>query len=267
MTAERARLIERRDVVRRDLLELAVQRETGEVASDTADRLRRTYEAELDALDSAIADLPEEDLEHSSQTLEPGEERARLSWRKVVGALLFIGVVATAFVLLAHNAEDDNGQPVVASPGNLTVDPESVSNEEMEAVVAANPKINGMRMALADRYFAAEELGSALDHYLIVLENDPTPDEESKALARIAWIAYRTDLPEAAEQYARSSLDVDPNNAEAKLYIGFITFYGLGDAETAIPQLEAALEIPNLSNNVISQIEDALVEARGSGTP
>jgi len=266
MTSERARLIERRDVVRRDLLELAVQRETGEVASDTAERLRRTYESELDALDSAIGELPDEEPEPSYEEPPTADRGFRLSWRRVVGALAFIGVLVVAFVLVANNA-NDTGQPVGASPGDLTVDPASVSNEELEAVVAANPKVNGMRMALADRYFAAEEFGSALDHYLILLDNDPSPDENSKALARIAWIAYRTGLAEAAEEYARSSLEVDPNNSEAKLYIGFITLYGLGDAEAAIPQLEAALEIPNLSDNVISQIEDALVEARGGETP
>jgi tetratricopeptide (TPR) repeat protein len=267
VTSERARLIERRDVVRRDLLELAVQRETGEVASDTAERLRRTYESELDALDSAIEELPDEEPERSYEEPPTSTGRgSRLSWRRVVGSLVFIGILVVAFVLVSNNA-NDTGQPVGDSPGDLTVDPASVSNEELEAVVAANPKVNGMRMALADRYFAAEEYGSALDHYLILLENNPSADEESKALARIAWIAYRTGLAEAAEEYARSSLEVDPNNSEAKLYIGFITFYGLGDAEAAIPQLEAALEIPNLSENVISQIEDALEAARGDETP
>jgi tetratricopeptide (TPR) repeat protein len=263
MTSERSRLTERRDVVRRDLLELATQRETGEMAIDTAERLRQTYESELDALDSALAQLPEDPSEpSSSQPPESKGESPRTSWRKVIGAIVVVGGLAAVLTMAANNAE--NAQPVSSSPGDLTVDPSSVSNEEMEAVVAANPGVNGMRMALADRYFAAEEYGDALDHYLIIAENDPTPDEESKALARIA---YRTGLADAAAEYARSSLGVDPNNAEARLYIGFITLYGLGDAEAAIPQLEAALDIPNLSANVISQIEDALKDARGGGSP
>lgn len=268
MTSERSRLTERREVVRRDLMELAVQQETGEMKPETAERLRRTYESEFDALSSAIAELPEDPSEpFSSGRVAPEHETPRTSWRKVVGSVVIIGGLVAALALAANNAGSDGAQPIASSPGDLTVDPASVSNEEMEAVVAANPGINGMRMALADRYFAAEEYGDALDHYLIIAENDPTPDEESKALARIAWIAYRTGLAEAAEQYARSSLDVDPDNAEATLYLGFITLYGLEDAEAAIPQLEAALEIPNLSANVISQIEDALEDARGGSQP
>jgi len=114
---------------------------------------------------------------------------------------------------------------------------------------------------------SAEEYGSALDHYLYIAENNPTADEESKVLARIGWMAYITDQPEAAEDYVLASLRVDPANAEATLYLGFITMYGLGDVEGAIPQLEAALELPNLSPSVVSQVEAALEEARQGGTP
>ena len=39
---------------------------------------------------------------------------------------------------------------------------DNVSNEEMEAVVAANPDISPMRLALAVRYFAVGEFSDAL---------------------------------------------------------------------------------------------------------
>lgn len=268
MSSETERLEERRDLVRRDLAELAVQTETGEIDPDTAERLRRTYESELDELDTAVGRLPEERPDPSDDApSDPELEPPRPARRRVVGSIVIIAALAGAVAAAAVSTERDSGGPLGASPGELTVDPASVSNEELEAVVAANPTVIGMRMALADRYFAAEEYASALDHYLVVAESATIPTDEGKALARIGWIAYRTGLAEAADQYVRSSLEVDPNNAEAMLYMGFITFYGLGDAEAAIPLLEAALEIPNLSANVISQIEDALAEARAGGSP
>ena len=95
----------------------------------------------------------------------------------------------------------------------------------------------------------------------------PLPADESRALARVGWMAYLTDIPESAEEYILASLRVDPANGEAVLYLGFITYYGLGDAEAAIPQLEAALELPNLSDHVVIQIEAALEEARQAVTP
>lgn len=265
MTTERDRLVERRDLVRTDLLELAAQEDSGEVATATAQRLRRGYEAELDSLDAAIADLPVEViLAEPEAGVWTSAPVGRSPWRMAVGSAIVIGALALVIALVAQNAGDDDA---AGSAGGTTVDPASVSNEEMEAVVAANPDVNGMRMALADRYFDAEDYGAALDHYLIVAQNDPTHAEASKALARVGWIAYRTGLPEAARDYVMASLDADPDNAEARLYIGFISFYGLEDAQAAIPQLETALTIPNLSANVIAQIEDALGEARSGESP
>lgn len=268
MISDRQRLEERRDLVRRDLSELAVQEETGEIDPDTAERLRRTYESELDELDVAVGGLPEETVSPSDDAQpDPELEPRRLSRRQVIGSIVVIGALAGSVAVAAVSAERDVGGQLGVSPGELTVDPASVSDEDLEAVVAANPTVIGMRMALADRYFAAEEYGAALDHYLVIAESAAALTDEGKALARIGWIAYRTGLAEAADQYVRASLEVDPNNAEAMLYIGFITFYGLGDAEAALPLLEAALEIPNLSASVISQIEEAMDEARAGGSP
>lgn len=260
MTTERDRLVERRDLVRRDLLELAAQQQDDEIAPETADRLRRSYEIELDALDTAIAGMAPV-VGETKAAGTPGPPVGRSPWRMAVGAVIVVGSVALIVALAARNSSGD-----AASAGGLIVDPASVSNEEMEAVVAANPEVNGMRMALADRYFDAEDYGAAFDHYLVIVHNDPTPAEESKALARVGWIAFRTNLPEAARDYVAASLKVDPENAEARIYIGFINFYGLGDAQTAIPQLQAALDIPDLSSVVIEQIEDALDDAQ-NGAP
>lgn len=270
MTSERERLVDRRDLVRRDLRELEEQETAGELDPATAERLRRTYRAELHSLESTIESLPAEVAvqpdEPDGVSAQPPPAR-RSPRRMVVGAVVMIAALSIAIALAARDTGGPASQASPDSPGALTVDPASVTNEELEAVVAANPGINGMRMALADRYFEAEQFGDALDHYLTIAENDPTPIEKGKALTRIGWIAYRTGMGEAAESYVLAGLDADPTNVEAKLYIGFITFYGLGDAEGAVPLLEAALEIPNLSANVIGQIHDALAEARGEVTP
>ncbi len=80
-------------------------------------------------------------------------------------------------------------------------------------------------------------------------------------------MAYITDQAEAADQYLELALEANPNNSEAILYRGFVTLYGLEDPEAAIPQLEAALRLDNISDNVVSQIEQALADARSGGTP
>ena len=156
-------------------------------------------------------------------------------------------------------------EPPSAAPGGLTVDPNSVSNDQLEDVVAQNPDINAMRMALADRYFEEENFSQALDHYLYIAENNPTPAEEGRALSRIGWMAYTTGQPETAEQYLQTSLTVDPTNAESKLFLGFVLLYGLEDAEAAIPWLEEVAEVPDLPPTLLAQVQDALDDARSGG--
>ena len=269
MTTERDRLLDRRDVVARDIEELAQQVTDGEIDEATASQMMEAYRIELEALDQQLAATPTPSpttpADPDQAAVEAGQVKTRSPRRILVGSLILIAALSAA---VAFAARDTTPEEVTsAAPGGLAVDPASVSNEEMEAVVAANPEINAMRMALADRYFAAQEYGASLDHYLFIAENNPTPPEESKALARVGWTAYVTGLPEAAEQYVLSSLEVDPTNSEATLFLGFITLYGLEDAEAAIPQLEAALSIPGLPPDILSQVEQALVEARQGGTP
>jgi tetratricopeptide (TPR) repeat protein len=141
-----------------------------------------------------------------------------------------------------------------------------VSNEQLEAIVAQNPDINAMRLALANRYFEEQDYGKALDHYLTVAENNPTPSEEGLALSRIGWMAYQTGQPEAAKQYLENSLTVDPTNQETKLFLGFVLLYGLDDAEGAIPLLEEIVAIPDLPSELLHSVEAALDEARNGGS-
>lgn len=277
MTAERDRLLERRELALRDLEELSDQVEAGEIDDETAARLRSGYERELEQVEAALGELPATESPRATPTpkrsaAKPIESEAdgagRSPGRVAVGAVVLL---ASLTLVIFYAARDTEPDPLAvgggSAMGDLTVDPDSVSNEQLEAVVAANPEITAMRMALADRYFGAEEYGASLDHYLYIAENSTIPSEESKALGRIGWMAYITDQAEAAASYMDESLRLDPTNPEAILYRGFITMYGLGDPEAAIPQLEAALELTNLSDNVVSQINEALEEARGGSAP
>ena len=94
-----------------------------------------------------------------------------------MGSLIIIALLSVAIAFAARDTGSpaDEAAASSSSPGALTVDPDTVSNEQLEAIVASNPNIIGMRMALADRYFDAEEYGSALDHYLYIAEKRAPP--------------------------------------------------------------------------------------------
>lgn len=271
MNTERDRLTDRRNLVQQDIEELAEQIADGEVDEATGERLMAGYEQELAAVQTALAELPSRKPPKAPKaaakdrvTTDQGAPASGRSMsRVVIGAVLVATAVVVAVFLVARNTTpDDPGGGQTAGPGELTVDPNSVTNEELEAVVAANPDIPAMRLALANRYFLADQFPEALDHYLYIAGNNPTPADEAFALARIGWIAHATGLSESAEEYINQSLAIDPNQFEATLFRGFITLYGLDQPAEAIPQLEAALELPGLPSGSSSQLEQALEEAR-----
>ncbi len=146
----------------------------------------------------------------------------------------------------------------------MSVDPDSVSSEQLEAVVAQNPDINAMRMALADRYFEEENYGKALDHYLTIAENNPTPAEEGRALTRIGWMD-NSNRPTGGRRAWYTSLTIDPTNDETKLFLGFVLAVRNSRIQTACSWLEQVAEIPNLPPTILSQVETALNEARNGG--
>ncbi len=265
---DRKHLEERREIAIRDLTELAEQVEAGEIDEATADTLRANYQSEVDAVEAEIGALPASSKKKAAEAItQPAGPQTRSTRRAVIGSVLVIAALSVAIFLAA--GEIDSSPATTASgsaaPGALTVDPDTVSNEQLEEVVAQNPTINAMRMSLADRYFEEENYGKALDHYLTIAENNPTPAEEGRALTRIGWMAYTTGQPEAAEQYLQTSLTVDPTNDETKLFLGFVLLYGLEDPDGALPWLEEVAEIPELPPSIVSQVEAAIAEARNGG--
>ena len=266
--ADRKQLEERREIAVRDLTELAEQVEAGEIDQATAETLRASYQAEVDSVEAELGALPAPSKKQVAESeTRPAGMQSRSTRRAVVGSVLVIAALSVAIFLAAGEIDSTPATTATgsAAPGDLTVDPDSVSNEQLEEVVAQNPDINAMRMALADRYFEEEDYGKALDHYLTIAGNSPTPAEEGRSLTRIGWMAYTTGQPEAAEQYLQSSLTVDPTNDETKLFLGFVLLYGLNDAEGALPWLEEVAEVPELPPTLLTQVETAIAEARAGG--
>ncbi len=132
--------------------------------------------------------------------------------RRAVGALILIGSAAAVVMAVGFFLQDRD--ELATGVANVDVDNlDEVSNETMEAVVAANldhPQISGMRLALADRYREEGNYRSAFPHYFAVAEAETaTAGQQVAALSGLAWI----------------------------------TWDGNGEAETALGLLDRALEI------------------------
>jgi len=255
-----APLADRRRHALRDLDELAEQVAVGELDEATAESLRAGYEAELAAVEQLAAG-------HTPAAPPQGRSpQARSPQRAMIGAFILIGSL-TVIILLAAQVFRSDDVPVSQAPSDAAA-LDGGSLEEMEAVVAAHPESVGMRLALADLYFEQGEYGSAIDHYLQLTGGELSPDEESRTLGRIGWMAYSTGQVGSAVEFVNNSLEINPDYHEGKLFLGMINLYGLEDPAAAIPLFEEVLALPGLGEQIKAEVETALGEARASvGSP
>lgn len=216
-----------------DLADLELQVASGEIGPARAALLRTTYLAEAEAPPRVASPPP-----------------ARSGWWAggvvvLVGALVSIGLVVSS-------------NPKVPQAGD---DPSAYSNETLEAVIAANADnsvINGMRLALANRYFETREYGKALPHYQSVLENEPTIDEQAEALAKTGWMVYDgNDEVELAIELLDRALELRPDFALAGYFKAQVVWCGAERTEEAIGLFEAVLSNPDLPEDARADVEAA----------
>lgn len=241
--------------VDRDLEEVAGQVEAGELDEATAEELRKTYRRERSDLVERLAELEVQDGAPGS-----GPDRRRLLW----GAVLMIVAFAAVTVVLLNTVQQR--RPGELATGGVATDVitgdvnlADVTNEEMEAVVAENPDIVPMRLALANRYFEAGEFDQALPHFMTVLDLD---QDNPEALASVGWMTYLSGRADVAETFVERALAAAPEYAQAYWFLGNIRLYGLEDAAGAISPFERLLEFEGVPEEIRIQAEDSLAEAQ-----
>jgi len=73
-----------------------------------------------------------------------------------------------------------------------------------------------------------------------------------------------TGQPDAAVDYLNQSLEKDPANLEATLFLGIDYLYGLNDAESALPLLQTVMDDPDIPSDLKSQIQTAIDDANAA---
>lgn len=162
--------------------------------------------------------------------LEPSTRRTRLTYASAalgtaaLGAMVVLGVV-------------QRDPPPQAAPPLTTVaesrDLAQVGNDEMEAVVAENPTVVGMRLALAQRYLEAGDLENAYRHTTIAIDLPATDQEYEHSLRLHGWITALRGAPDSGAGYLRAALALSPDDRDALWYLARVQFSGLGDPATA----------------------------------
>ncbi|HSM01020.1 MAG TPA: hypothetical protein VK960_01070 [Acidimicrobiia bacterium] len=240
MNSPRVQLLEdRRDRIVADLRALDDQVASREIAPKVADDLRHSYEVELaDTLS---------DLETARSEKPTGRSRRRI----VIGLAAFAIAASAAVVGLAGAVDSD---PTVPDQG---IDLSDVTNEELEQVVAANPDVVPMRLALARRYVEAGEFSLALPHYFYILDRGPN----AEALMYLGWMTYLSDEPETGAVLLEQSLELDPGNLLAQWFLANVRYRGLGDRAGAVPLLEAVIASGQAPADIAAEAQRMIDEA------
>lgn len=250
------------EFVTEDLKDLDRQLGDGDIDEITAERLRDRYVAELDRLMSERPDLTEDDQhpeDGDAAASSPASTR-RVSGRALVGTAIVVVAVAAigAFTVKSLTGPSTAGvEGIVGSvvTGEGLVDLSAVTDEEMETVVADNPDVVGMRLALARRYFEAGEFDSALDHYMIILDQERNPE----ALANVGWMTYLSGRPDVALGYVEAALERQPDLITATWFLGNIQ-YALGNHVDASVALLVVVDADGVPDDVRQSAKDLLLE-------
>ncbi len=249
MTGNRSALEQQRDRALDDLIAVRHQEAAGEIDPTTAAMLRTRYETEaavaLRALEAPPAAAP-----------VPGRSRGRIA-----AAVAGFTVAAVLLVVAVINAVEPRpaGGFVTGGPQTPTTrDLDSVSTEEMEAVVAANPDIIPMRLALAQRYVEAGEFSLALPHYFEVLERD---ERNAEALMYMGWMTYLSGDAATGVSLLEQSLEEVPGDMLATWLLANARYHGLGDRAGAVPLLHAVIDSGLAPPDIVAEAERMIAEA------
>jgi len=197
----------------------------------------------------------------ASDTPVGAKNRRRTLIGGLVLAVSFGGIVLAAGFFLQDRSGATSG---VANVESDSLD--SVSNATMEAVIKANandPQINGMRLALAERYYQIGDYGSAFPHYLAVAESGIASNGEAvAAFVRLGWMAWDGNAAiEPAIGMFNQALAIDAASTTARYLKGQVLWCGSGDLEGAAALFTDILADPDLADDTRVRVEADLSAA------
>jgi cytochrome c-type biogenesis protein CcmH/NrfF len=252
--------------VDRDLEEVERQHAAGEIDEATLLALAATYQRERSLRVAQLEAISHPDHEASPEAgdlVEPEDASPATAAkgpgrRRLAGAaVLTIGALAVTVLAVnsADRSDNDATAGVVDAPA---IDLEDVTTEQLEAVVAANPDVIGMRLALAQVLMQEDDLQRAVFHFGQVLERERHPE----ALAWLGYISFTVNEAETAENYLVEALELQPNYPQAQWWLANVRYVGFGDAAGAIGPLEALLVFDNVPADIREAAVELLAQAR-----
>jgi hypothetical protein len=225
--------------------------------------------------------IPAYDNDGSIPFPEPSKRRTsdRALILLIGGALVLVAVVIGGYLFVAGHT--GSSAPSASASTGMTPsttqdgrDLSQVSNEEMEAVVAANPDVVPMRLALVERYLRAadgehddaariEQLDKAKFHAGEAAARATTADDQVRSLRYLGWTTAMTTDPAQGAAFLEQSLQKDPSNPDTKWFLAVVRFERLGDAADARPLLDELLA-GSLSDQQRAAVQNELTKVNAA---
>ena len=201
---------------------------------------------------------------HPSTPVSPSPQRSRA--RRLSPLLILAGAFA-AIVVVAGFFLQDRAGPASGVADLSGQDLDQVSNETMEAVIAANadnPQVDGMRLALAERYYEVGDFRSAFPHYFAVAGSPDASDPQAvTALIRLGWMTWEGNSESAtAIDLLDQALAIDPGSDTARYLKAQVLWCGLDDPEGAGGLLEEVLASSDMTGESRRVVEAELASIR-----
>ena len=183
--------------------------------------------------------------------------------------LLALAAAFALIVVVAGFFLQDREGPASGVADLAGQDLDDVSNETMEAVIAANVdhlQVDGMRLALAERYYEEGAFSDAFPHYLAVAQSaNATQPQAVTALIRLGWMAWQGNgEAETAVELLDQALAIDATSDTARYLKAQVLWCGIGDLDRAEVLLEDVLSDPEIDAEV-RDVVGADLEAVRSG--
>ncbi len=237
------------EAAERDRTEIAQQLVDGELDEASASALSSIVEREAEVLSSALAQAAPDEAEAAPTP------RLR---RAIAGTLVVVAAagVITVTLLLTSSGEGP-AEGIVAAP---PIDFASLTSDRLEEVVAANPDVVPMRVALGTLLLDEGEIVRAAEHFTEALNRDA---QHPEALAAMGWISYLAGQHETAEMLLMNALTVVPRYPQAQWWLANVRLLGLGDPAGARGPLESLLAAPDIPDDVRALAEEMLRSSAG----
>lgn len=270
MSSERELLEQQRDQALTDLVDLERQVAEREIPDTTAEKLRRQYEVAAARAIEALETQPVDQPKATPQTSRRSRGRLAVYLLTTAAAVFAAVVLLPQYVAERPDGGSVTGNEVVqaasdsgsASPPPPPRDLSMVTEAEMEGVIAANPEVLGMRLALADRYLQKGRYDKAAEHYGVALKQDPgNPDVQAQS----GWLLFKMGNPGAALRFVDQALMIAPGFQDALWYKANILLDGRKDIDAALRILRELATRSDLTADRRQQVDQLMAAARQAG--